>query len=75
MYLPFKSSRISLGPTSNLTRWAPGVPYPKEAWAGHESDYSFPSSAEVKQECSYALVLGLDDVCLMKRKELQCTIA
>jgi hypothetical protein len=72
MYLPSKSSRISLGSTPAPTRWAPGVPYPNEAWVGLESDYPLRSSVEVKNECSYALGLGLDDMCLIKCRELHC---
>jgi hypothetical protein len=74
MYLPSKSSRISLRPAPAPIRWAPGVPSPNEAWSGHESDHSIPSSAEVMNECSYAFGLGLDDMSLKKRRKLHCTI-
>jgi len=74
MYLPSRSTRISLGPTPAPSRWAPGAPYPNEAWVGHESEYSLPSSAEVKDDCSYALGLGLDNMYLIKRRELRCII-
>jgi hypothetical protein len=47
------ASRTALGPTHPPIQWVPGALSLEVERLGREADQSFPSSAEVKNACSY----------------------
>jgi hypothetical protein len=56
---PFsKTSRPAVGPTQPPIRWLPGCRVGSAFHPGHGADYSFPSSAEVKNAWSYISTLS-----------------
>jgi hypothetical protein len=44
-----RRSRPALGPSQPLIQWVPGAPSPRVKRQGRESNYSTPTSAEVKK--------------------------
>jgi hypothetical protein len=53
IFLFTTASRMALGPTQPPIQWVPGALSLGVKWPGCEADHSPPSSAEVKNACSY----------------------
>jgi hypothetical protein len=53
IFLFTTTSRLAVGPTQPPNQWAPVALSLGIKWMGHEADHSPPSSAEVKNACSY----------------------
>jgi len=56
-------SRLALGSTQPPIQWVTEAPSLGVKWLGHEADHSLPSSAKVKNVCSYTSLPNIPSWC------------